>query len=420
MSSSSAGVLPLLGVFALGLSFPSHAEESWRQFRGPTAQGVSEAKGLPLRWSETENVTWKTPLPGEGWSSPVVADGRIWMTTALEEGKSLRALCVDFATGKLLLDVEVFQAEVAQPKHRRNSHASPTPVLDGDCLYVHFGWEGTACLSAKDGKKLWENRDLKVDFQNGAGGSPTLYKDKLLIACDGMDFQYEVALDKLTGKVVWKTERSAVPKLANRPKERRKAYGTPRLIAHNGQTLSVSTGAERFYAYDPETGKELWYVDHPGFSNVPVPVSDGNAVYLSTGFMKPELWAIRLGDAAGDVTGTHVLWKQSSGAPDQSSPVVVGNRLYMLNNGGIATCLDTASGKVVWKERMSSDFAASPLYADGCIYFFDCLGKCRVIEPGDVYTELATNELPDGFMASPAVVGDSLILRTKTSLYRIH
>ena len=257
MSSSSAGVLPLLGVFALGLSFPSHAEESWRQFRGPTAQGVSDAKGLPLRWSETENVTWKTPLPGEGWSSPVVADGRIWMTTALEDGKSLRAVCVDFATGKLLLDVEVFQAEVAQPKHRRNSHASPTPILDGDRVYVHFGWEGTACLSAKDGKKLWENRDLKVDFQNGAGGSPTLHKDKLLIACDGMDFQYEVALDKLTGKVVWKTERSAIPKLENRPKDRRKAYGTPQLLAHNGQTLSITTGAERFYAYDPETGKEL-------------------------------------------------------------------------------------------------------------------------------------------------------------------
>lgn len=420
MSSFSAGVLPLLGVFALVLSLPGHAEESWRQFRGPTAQGVSDAKGLPLRWSETENVTWKTPLPGEGWSSPVVADGRIWVTTALEDGKSLRALCVDFATGKMLLDVEVFQTEVAQPKHRRNSHASPTPVLDGDRVYVHFGWEGTACLSAKDGKKLWENRDLKVDFQNGAGGSPTLYKDTLLIACDGMDFQYEVALDKLTGKVVWKTERSAIPKLENRPKDRRKAYGTPQLLVHNGRTLSITTGAERFYAYDPETGKELWHVDHPGFSNVPVPVSDGNAVYVSTGFPKPELWAIRLGEAAGDVTGTHVLWKQNSGAPDQSSPVVVGNRLYMLNNGGIATCLDTASGKVVWKERISSDFAASPLYADGHIYFFDCLGKCRVIEPGDVYQELAASELPDGFMASPAVVGASLILRTKTSLYRIH
>ena len=214
---------PLLFIGILALPLLTHGSEAWTQFRGP-AEGHSRAKNLPLTWSETERVRWKTPLPGEGWSSPVVAGAQVWMTTAMDDGKSLHALCCDLETGRLLHDVKVFQNETVPPKHKRNSYASPTPIVDGDRLYVHFGAMGTACISTKDGRKLWENRDLKVDHQNGPGGSPVLAKDKLLIACDGIDAQYEVALDKLTGKVVWKTERSAVSKLAQRPPDMR----TPR------------------------------------------------------------------------------------------------------------------------------------------------------------------------------------------------
>ena len=395
------------------------SETPWPQFRGP-AQAHADAADVPLSWSETEHVKWKTPLPGEGWSSPVVANGQIWMTAALDSGHSLHALCCDFKTGQLLRDVEVFKNEAPPPKHDRNSYASPTPIIDGDRVYMHFGAMGTACLSTKDGGKVWENRDLKIDHQNGPGGSPALYGNKLLIDCDGMDFQYGVALDKFTGKIVWKTERSAIPKLAKRPADRRKAYGTPVIFSIEGKPHALSTGAERLYSYDPDTGKELWSVDYPGFSNVPLPVSDGKLAFVCTGFMRPEIWGIRLGGAKGDVTQSHVVWKQPAGAPDQATPVVVGDRIYMITAGSILSCLSTATGEIVWKERLGGDYAASPLAAGGRIYLFSAApGKTTVIAPGDGLKILATNTLEDGCMASPAVVGKSLIVRTKKSLYRI-
>lgn len=396
----------------------ARAADSWPQFLGP-ASGHTAAKGLPLTWSETEHVKWKTPLPGEGWSSPVVANGQIWMTTALDNGASLHALCCDLATGALLIDVEVFKNAVVPPKHDRNSYASPSPILDGDRLYVHFGSMGTACLSTKDGHKLWENRDYVVDHQNGPGGSPCLYGDKLLLAFDGRDFQYEVALNKTTGQLAWKTERSAIPKLQTVPPDLRKAYGTPVVLQIDGRPQTLCTAAERLYSYDPENGQELWTVDYPGFSNVPLPVTDGRMLVVCTGFMKPEIWGIRLGGAQGDATASHVVWRQRTAVPDQSTPVIVGSRLYMVNSGGIASCLNIATGETLWKERIGSDFAASPLAADGRIYFCDARGKTTVIAPGDTFQVLAENPLADGCMASPAVIGRALILRTKTSLYRI-
>ena len=246
----------------------------WPRFLG-AASNHSDAHGVPLTWSESEHVKWRTELPGEGWSSPVVQDGQVWMTTATEEGKSLRVLCADFATGKLLHDVEVFHNETVPPKHQRNSYASPTPILENGRLYVHFGAMGTACVSTRDAKKIWERRDLPVNHQNGPGGSATLWQDRLLIACDGMDAQYEVALDKLTGRTLWRTERSGIPKLAARPADMRKAYGTPVVIDIDGRATSLTTGAERLYAIDPKNGQELWFVDYPGFSNVPLPVNGG-------------------------------------------------------------------------------------------------------------------------------------------------
>lgn len=397
------------------------AGDSWPQFRGPTQQGLSDAAQAPLNWSEKENVKWKTALPGEGWSSPVVANGQVWLTAALDEGRSLHALCVDLQSGGLVQDIEVFRNDIVPPKHARNSYASPTPIIEGDRVYVHFGSMGTACLDAKTGRKLWENRELKIDHQNGPGGSPALSGDKLLVACDGTDQQYEVALDKATGKVAWKTERSAILELLQKlPPDMRKAYGTPVILKVDGDRQSLTTASNRLYAYDPRSGEELWHVNYPrGFSNVPLPVSNGKMVVFSTGFMKPEMWAIRLGEARGDVTSSHLLWKQKAGAPDQSSPLLAGDRLYMVSSGGIASCLDLADGRIVWKERIGSDFAASPVYTAERIYFCDCKGVTTVLEPGDTFKVLAKNELESGFMASPAVVGSALILRTKSHLYRI-
>lgn len=395
-----------------------YAGDSWPQFRG-LAAGHTEVKDLPLTWSESEHVKWKTPLPGEGWSSPVVANGRIWMTTALNEGASLHALCCDFETGKLLIDIEVFQNAVVPPKHARNSYASPTPIIDGDRVYVNFGSMGTACLSAKDGHKLWENREYQVDHQNGPGGSPALFGDKLLLAFDGRDQQFEVALNKMTGKLAWKTDRSGIAKLQAKPSDMRKSYPTPVIFQIDGHAETLSTGAERLYSYDPDTGRELWSVDYPGFSNVPLPVTDGHMLFVCTGFNKPEIWGIRVGGAHGDATASHVVWRQHTAVPDQSTPIVVGARLYTVSSSGIASCLDTATGETIWKERISSDVAASPLAAEGRIYFCDAKGKTTVIAPGDTFQVLAQNSLSDGCMASPAVVGKALILRTKSSLYRI-
>lgn len=405
---------------AIGALLPSPglAGDSWPQFLG-LASGHTEVKDLPLTWSETQHVKWKTPLPGEGWSSPVVANGQIWMTTALEDGQSLHALCCDLATGKLIIDVEVFKNAVVPPKHARNSYASPTPILDGDRVYVNFGSMGTACLSTKDGHKLWENREFQVDHQNGPGGSPALYQDKLILAFDGRDQQFEIALNKMTGKLVWKTERSGIGKLQAKPSDMRKSYPTPVVFQIDGRPQTLSTGAERLYSYDPNSGKELWSVDYPGFSNVPLPVTDGRMLFVCTGFNKPEIWGIRVGGAQGDATASHVVWRQRTAVPDQSTPVVVDSRLYMTSSSGMASCLNTTNGETLWKERISTDCAASPLAAEGRIYFCDAKGKTTVIAPGDTFQVLAENTLADGCMASPAVVGKALILRTKTSLYRI-
>jgi outer membrane protein assembly factor BamB len=396
------------------------AVDSWPQFRGPRQDGLSDAKDTPVTWSENEHVKWKVALPGEGWSSPIVGNKQIWLTTALDGGKSLHAVCVDFASGKIVQDVEVFKNDSPPPKHERNSYASPTGIIDGDKVFVHFGAMGTACLDAPTGSVRWENRDLKVDHQNGPGGSLAQFHDKLLIACDGMDAQYGVALDKENGHVVWKTERSAIPILAKLPQDMRKAYGTPYVITVDGHAQCITTGSNRLYSYDPANGRELWYVDYsPGFSNVPTPVGDGKTLVTSTGFMKAQLWAIRLVGAKGNATASNVAWKQAAGAPDQTSPIIVNGRVYMVSSGGILSCLDLADGHIIWKERIGSDFAASPLLAGGNLYFFAAAGPCTVIKPGDTFQKLASNELEAGCMASPAVVEKALIVRTKTHLYRI-
>ena len=410
--------LPSSLLVMLSLAAPLPAAEEWTQFRGPQ-QGHSAARGLPLKWSETENIRWKTPLPGQGWSSPVVSGNQVWMTTSLDDGKVLRALACDVATGKILIDVEVFKNEVVPPKHARNSYASPTPIIDSDRVYVDFGEMGTACLSTKDGRKLWENRELKVDHQNGPGGSPVLSGDKLLIACDGADKQYGVALDKMTGKIAWKTIRSGIENLKGQPTDKYKAYGTPIVFPLDGRPQSLTTAADRLYSYDPATGQELWVLDYKGFSNVPIPIFDGRQLYLSSGFLKPEIIALKATALQGNVTETHVLWRQKTGAPDQSTPIVIGDRLYMISSGGIASCLNTATGDILWKERLGPDYAASPIAAEGRIYFFDTFNKCKVVAASDTFTVLAKNELADGCFATPAIAGKALLVRTKTALYRI-
>ena len=388
----------------------SAAAQDWPDFRGPGGQGHSTERGLPLEWSEARNITWKTAVPGLGWSSPVVANGKVWITTAVEQrGISLRALAFDVATGREVVNVEVFKI----PADRRdinpkNSWASPTPVLDGDRVYVHFGADGTAALSSS-GEIIWKAR-FEYQSQHGAGGSPIVYGDLLIFNCDGSDAAFVIALDKHTGKTKWKTNRGL-------PSDQ--AYTTPIVIRVGDRDQLISVGAFRARAYDPLNGKEIWRVRYDqGFSNVPRPVFAHGLVFITTGFQQPELLAVRP-DGTGDVTKTHVVWSLKRGAPLTPSPLIVGDELYLVNDGGIASCIDARSGTVIWQQRLGGTYSASPVYADSRIYFLAEQGVTTVIAPGKDFRRLVTNPLDGGLLASMAISSGSLFLRTDSHLYRV-
>jgi outer membrane protein assembly factor BamB len=423
----------LLSLSLLAFSpLAASAGDSWPEFRGPTQQGHSDSTGLPLKWSETENVRWKRPILGEGWSSPVVAGNQIWLTTAIDapgkakpgalsslfqEGpKSLRAMCVDRESGEIVHDVEVFSVEKPESKNSFNSYASPTPVIDGDRVYVCFGTYGSACLDAKTGAVIWKNTDLRINHMEGPGSSPVVYKDLYILHCDGSDAQYVAALNKHDGKLVWKTERTTPFGL--KPGAMRKAFCIPLLIHAAGRDQLISVGAYRAFSYDPLTGKEIWSLDTVGFSVAPRPVFGDGLVFLSTGYMTPELWAVRP-DGSGDVGATHVAWKIKPGTPLKPSILHLPGRLYFISDKGIARCVESATGKTIWTKRLDGDFSSSPLYADGRIYFSSEQGKTYVLKPGDQFEELAENELPGRILASPAVAGKAIYMRTDTVLYRI-
>ena len=397
--------LPLLFVLtALAVS-----AEDWPEFRGPTAQGHSAERGLPLEWSESRNVMWKTRVPGLGWSSPVVAGGRVWITSAIKErGGSLRALAFDVETGRELVNAEVFRTRSADPLNAKNSLASPTPIVEGDRVYVHFGADGTAALTTS-GETVWKSR-LAYESQHGSGGSPVLYDDLLIFSADGSDRAFVIALEKQTGKTRWKTSR-------RQPSDQ--AYSTPLVIRVGDRDEVVSVGAFRAAAYEPESGKEIWRVGYgDGFSNVPRPVYGHGLVYIATGFQQPTLIAVRP-DGTGDVTRTHVAWTLRRGAPLTPSPLLVGDELYIVNDGGIVSCLDATSGETRWQHRLDGNFSASPVFADGRIYFLNEEGVATVIQPGKEFRTLATNHVDGATLASMAVSAGSIFIRSDTHLYRI-
>ena len=407
---------PLLAVLTLTVS-TAFAGENWPQFRGPTQQGHSDSTGLPVEWSESRHVRYKTPIPGEGWSSPVVWGRQVWMTTATGGGHSLRAVCVDRDTGKVVHDVEVFRVDKLEPKNSFNSYASPTPVLEEGRVYVSFGTYGNACLDAATAKPIWKNTELRLDHKEGPGSSPVIYKDLYLLHCDGMDVQYVAALDKRTGKVVWKTPRTT--DFGTRPGELRKAYNIPLIITENGQDRMISVGAYSVFCYDPNDGRPIWSCRIPGFSNVPRPVYADGVVYVCTGYMTPQLWAIRTG-GSGDVTDTHVLWKFTQGVSQKPSVLLVDGEIYMIADTGIARCIDAKTGKQLWQERLEGKYTASPVCADGRIYLCSEEGLTTVIAPSrEGMKVVGESELPGRILASPAVAGKALFVRTDKALYRI-
>jgi outer membrane protein assembly factor BamB len=388
----------------------------WPEFRGPSGQGHASDTNLPVDWSESRNVVWKTPVPGRGWSSPVVADGRVWLTTSTDSGDrrrgvSLRALAFETATGREVVNTEVFRVDRPEALNGKNSHASPTPIVDGDRVYVHFGAQGTAALTTA-GDVVWRTR-LDYQSQHGNGGSPIRYGDLLIVNCDGNGGEgdaYVVALDVKTGKTRWKATRRS-------PADQ--AYTTPLAIRVGDRDEIVSVGAYRAAAYDPANGKEIWRVSYEdGFSNVPRPVFGQDLVFIATGFQQPSLIAVRP-DGSGDVTRSHVAWTLRRGAPLTPSPILVGDQLFVVNDTGIATCVDAKTGTIQWQQRLGGNYSASPVYADGRIYFPSEEGVTTVIEPGTTFKRLAVNQLDGAILASMAVAERSFFLRTHSHLYRI-
>jgi outer membrane protein assembly factor BamB len=391
--------------------------ENWPQFRGPRGDGTSTASGAPKEWSETKNVRWKVPIHGRGWSSPVIWGPQIWMTTATEDGKKMSGVCVDRDTGAVVHDLLIYENEKPLFCHPLNSYASPTPVTENGRVYLHFGSYGTACLDSATGRTIWSRRDLPCDHFRGPGSSPILFGDLLIVHFDGFDLQYVAALEKGTGKTAWKTTRSNDFGGTDNG-DFKKAYSTPLVIEAAGREQLISAGSRAAMSYDPRTGEELWRVRFESFSSTVRPLFGEGLIYINTGFGKADLLAVRP-DGRDDVTDTHVIWTAKKGVPSKSSPVLLGGLIYMVHDAGVATCLDAGSGEEVWKERLDGEYSASVVATAEAVYFSSHEGETTVVRPGRKYERLALNRLDDGFMASPAIAGKALFLRTRTHLYRI-
>ncbi len=390
--------------------------ENWPEFRGPTGQGHYAGTNLAVEWTPTKNVLWKQPVPGTGWSSPIIFKGRIYLTTAVpipgSRDLSLRAICLDADKGKRLWQTEVFRQDGAKspPVHSKNSHASPTPLTDGKRLYVHFGHQGSAGLDL-DGKLLWRNAELRYVPVHGNGGSPILVDDRLIFSCDGGDKQFLVALDPANGKVLWKTDR-------NSQAFKKFSFSTALAIVVKGKKQIVSPASDAVIAYDPADGKEIWRARYEGYSVIPRPVHGHGLIFICTGYDFPTLLAVRV-DGAGDVTDSHIAWTATKAVPHTPSLLLVGDELYMVSDRGIASCLDARTGKVHWQERIGGNFSASPLAADRKIYLQSEEGVTTVLRAGKTFQHLAQNDMRERALASFAIADGAIYLRTERHLYRI-
>jgi outer membrane protein assembly factor BamB len=416
--------LPHMRLLALLLIPALAIAEDWPEFRGPQHQGQSSAIGLPTEWNANfnKNVVWKAALPGIGWSSPVAVGDKIYLTTAVTTSgeekpvadRSLRALCVSATDGKVLWDKEVFPqtAATAPNIHKKNSHASPTPIFENERLYVHFGHQGTACLNAADGTPVWTTREFAYKPVHGNGGSPVIEGDLLIFNADAEVDPAVIALDKATGKQRWKFTRVSDAK-------RKFSFSTPLVIDVNGQRQLITPGSGVVNALDPVTGTEIWKVRYDqGYSVVPRPVFAHGMVFIATGYDKPTVIAIRV-DGTGDVTDTHVAWKLEKYAPHNPSMVVVGDELYLVADNGLLSCLDAKTGTAHYQERCTGPISASILHADGKLYLQDEKGLGIIVKPGKSFTIIAQNDLAERSLASYGVIGDDLLIRTEKSLWRV-
>ncbi len=430
-------VLALCGGYAVNQ--PASAEDWW-QFRGPHA-GHTTATGLPTRWGGFfDEPHWKTTLPGKGWSSPIVVNDQIWLTTAehvaldtsgvtqklaelplnsrdLVTHASVRliALAVNTQTGQLVRETELFEHRDPPPIHSMNSYASPTPTTDGERVYCHFGALGTACVSIETGEVLWR-RELDVDEITGGAASPVLWQDRLILACDGADQQYLIALDKITGETRWQVKR---PPITVADDTARRSFSTPVIVDGPKRCQLISLAAQWLVSYNPVDGSEWWRARlSDGYSAVPTPVIAGNRVFVCTGFTGHELVAVDI-TGTGDVTDTAIAWRTTRQSSEISSPIIVGDEIYFASSQGVIKCLDHRTGTQHWQERVGGNFVASPTLAGGKLFFTNHSGVTIVLQPGKEYMELAKNELFGESYSSLAVYKQSFLLRTHPYLFRL-
>ncbi|MCX6260798.1 MAG: PQQ-binding-like beta-propeller repeat protein [Bacteroidia bacterium] len=400
-------------------------DKNWTHFRGSNLNGISSAEKIPLIWADP-NIKWKTEIHDRGHSSPVVFENQIWVTTATTDGKELYAVCLDYETGKIIYDIKVFEVEDVIGKHGINTYASPTPCIEKGFVYVHFGSLGTACLRTSDGSIVWKRTDLKCNHVQGPGSSPVLYKNLLILHYEGTDVRYIVALDKATGKQVWRTDRPAEPYVPL-TQIGKKAYVTPLIINVKGRDLLISNGSAVCCAYDPLTGEEVWKVVRGAESTVPMPVAEKGVVYFYTGSMNnpdgstfTELIAVNP-DGKGDITGTSILWKKHDDQSQTqiSSPVIKDGLIYTITSRNILMCIDASTGTEVWSERLRVNHNASPIFASGNVWFFSIKGEVLAVKAGRNYNVITQFQMDSGIWATPAFLRNSVILRTEKYICRI-
>ena len=413
-------------------------DAEWSQFRGPTGAGLSDAT-LPTDLANKANHVWETSTNGVGWSSPVVSNGQIWFTSAhttvatpeqiaaklandkmaaiktLAQSVEFHAICLEAATGRLIHDTVLGRVDSPEPINPLNSYASPTPAIAGERVICHFGNYGTWCLDTKSGNTIWSTK-LVVDHSVGPGSSPVIVGGKVLLVCDGIDQQYVAAVNLNDGSAAWKTNR---PEIRAQNPEYKKAYCTPLILKLGERLMAVIPCAQWTVAYNPETGEEIWRADcGDGFSTTSMPVFENGLIIMSTGYTKPEFVGIRA-DGSGDVSKTHIVWRTSKGAPTMPSAVARNGNLYAVSDAGILTCYDASTGQEKSKSRIGGNFSASPILAGRNLYFSDRKGIVTVVKADDEMSVVSVNDFGSPILASPAVVGNDLIIRTEASVIRV-
>lgn len=406
----------------------SLADDDWNQFRGPHGDGTTTETGLPVTFGDdSPEIVWKTPVSGRAWSSPVIWGSQIWLTNApeiqnttpekpkLDKPLIMSAVCIDLNTGKVVHDLKLFEVDTPQFTHATNSYGSCTPFIEEGRVYIHFGAYGTACLDTSTGKKIWERRDIQCDHWRGPGSSPIVYGNLLYLTFDGYDQQFIMALDKHTGDTIWRSDRNV--DFGTTDGDAKKGYSTPLLIKSKGREMLISPFASATIAYDPQSGKPIWTVRHGGMNAAGRPLFGNGLVYINTADGPNPLIAVSP-DGDGDVTN-QIAWRSTKSIPKRPSEILVGDLMFMMNDGGVASCIDAKTGKEIWTKRFGGDYWASPLYAEGRIYCFSQSGVIPIFNASREYELVAENKLGDGYVASPAVAGKSLILRSKSHLYRV-